>query len=229
MNTNFKNLHFPTICVDGFFENPDDVRNYALSLDYKKSEDGAWPGLRTDFLHIISPDLFYDFSRKLFSIFFNFDKEEVKWELNVKFQIIEAYSQHEYHPKNLGWIHRDTPFLYSGVVFLNPDPNPNSGTTLFQQIKELKYNDACKREFYKHGNDSKNTYEESLKNNNDCFIETISFKNVYNRLIGFDGNTPHAANTFFTNGSSRLTLVYFIQNLWCDGAPLTRFNNVKRR
>ena len=30
---------FPVLCQDNFFDNPDEIREYALSLDYKTSED----------------------------------------------------------------------------------------------------------------------------------------------------------------------------------------------
>ena len=45
----------PTSCVDDFYEDPDSIREYALSLDYKK-EKGNYPGVRTKDLSYINKD-----------------------------------------------------------------------------------------------------------------------------------------------------------------------------
>ena len=45
------NKIFPILCQDDFFDNPDEIREYALSLDYKSDENGHWPGVRTRPLH----------------------------------------------------------------------------------------------------------------------------------------------------------------------------------
>ena len=49
------NKIFPILCQDDFFDNPDEIREYALSLDYKSDENGHWPGVRTRPLHEINP------------------------------------------------------------------------------------------------------------------------------------------------------------------------------
>ena len=45
----------PTSCVDDFYEDPDSIREYALSLDYKKQK-GNYPGVRTKDLSSINKD-----------------------------------------------------------------------------------------------------------------------------------------------------------------------------
>lgn len=49
---------------------------------------------------------------------------------------------------------------------------------------------------------------------NDASKETINISNVYNRLIMYDGNPFHRANHFHTGQNERLTLVWFIKNLY---------------
>ena len=34
---------YPTVVIDDFFQNPDIIRKYALSLTYEKAVDGRWP------------------------------------------------------------------------------------------------------------------------------------------------------------------------------------------
>ena len=49
---------------------------------------------------------------------------------------------------------------------------------------------------------------------NDAGKETINISNVYNRLIMYDGNPFHRANYFSTGQTERLTLVWFLKNLY---------------
>ncbi len=46
----------PLTIVDKFFDNPDSIRKWALSLPYYTDELGRWPGARTKALHEINPD-----------------------------------------------------------------------------------------------------------------------------------------------------------------------------
>ena len=62
------NKIFPILCQDDFFDNPDEIREYALSLDYKSDENGHWPGVRTRPLHEINPKLATEVLVKVFSI-----------------------------------------------------------------------------------------------------------------------------------------------------------------
>ena len=42
-------MKFPTLCVDDFYKNPKQIRDYALSLNYNK-DLGIFPGERTKYL-----------------------------------------------------------------------------------------------------------------------------------------------------------------------------------
>ena len=39
-------MKFPITCYDNFYENPDYIREFALSLDYSP-ESGTFPGVRS--------------------------------------------------------------------------------------------------------------------------------------------------------------------------------------
>ena len=225
MNTNFKNLHFPTICVDGFFNDPDSIRNFALNSEFKYSRDGAWPGKRTDYLYNFCPDLYEKFCNKFFSVFFNSKKDMGDWRVDAMFQLVEPFSNDPDHIKNKGWIHRDKA-VYSGVVYLTPDINPDTGTSLFQAVDDSyfikNYEDEVKKSFYKDGLDVNGLYKETITNHNKMFKETVCFKNIYNRLIGWEGDTPHGVNTFFAEDLPRLTLVFFVNPVDYNITPLKR-------
>ena len=53
---------YPITCVDNFFDTPDDIKNYAKTLDYNYSKEGKWPGERSNHLHEINFN-FYKISR----------------------------------------------------------------------------------------------------------------------------------------------------------------------
>lgn len=41
------NKEFPTVCVDYFYKDPEEVRKLASTVDYEPSPDGKYPGKRT--------------------------------------------------------------------------------------------------------------------------------------------------------------------------------------
>ena len=67
-------FNFPTICVDDFYKNPDQIRQFALNLEYNNKDNatGDYPGKRTELLHLTHPNFFNTFCQKLFSIYFDF-------------------------------------------------------------------------------------------------------------------------------------------------------------
>ena len=49
---------YPNLIVDNFFEDPDSIVDLSKNLQYSSSDDGRWPGLRSNYLHRIYPRLF---------------------------------------------------------------------------------------------------------------------------------------------------------------------------
>ena len=45
-------IFFPTQSVDNFFDKPEEIVQFANSLEYKTARSGFWPGERTEELHI---------------------------------------------------------------------------------------------------------------------------------------------------------------------------------
>ena len=55
---------YPNLIVDNFFEDPDSIVDLSKNLQYSSSDDGRWPGLRSNYLHKIYPRLFDFISTK---------------------------------------------------------------------------------------------------------------------------------------------------------------------
>ena len=80
--------YYPITVVDNFYENPDLVRDYALSLNYRSSADGKWPGVRTNEIADLNPRFFKMFVDKILSLFFDLEYTIIDWEVETHFQKI---------------------------------------------------------------------------------------------------------------------------------------------
>jgi len=77
---------FPTIIVDNFFDNPDFVRDYGLSLSYSKTQKN-YPGIRTD----QTEDNFFQFAtEKMMAILYPMNYTNMVWRANQFFQKISG-------------------------------------------------------------------------------------------------------------------------------------------
>jgi hypothetical protein len=218
-------MNFPSICVDNFYPDPERVRQFAMSQKYFQSEDGKWPGKRSDLLHEINSDLFNQFSNKLFSIFYDFRHTNVSWEIESTFQLIDSLSDVEDSIKNKGWVHTDEASgVLAGVIYLSPNAKLQTGTSVYTQVDKTKLDMTnVKQKFYLNKTDE--NYDEILMKHNSGFIETIRYNNVYNRLVMWDGSQWHGVNSYYSPNEPRLTQVFFVRRLEADSnPPLKRFN-----
>jgi len=215
-------MYFPTICVDNFFNDPETVRNFALSLDYQKSSTGKWPGSRTKSLDQISHDYFQSFCEKIFLLNYDLKRyDNLQWSVETYFQLIQPL---EYGKINTGWIHKDHN-LFAGIVYLSPNIDVNCGTSIFRSKNKFSrpINIKEKNEMYLNFNqDNLDFYQNKLQENNSLFEETIRFNNIYNRLLAYDGSQYHGVNNFYNteNLEPRLTQVFFVKSLSADYFPI---------
>lgn len=221
------NLRYPSLCIENFYNDPDKIREFALKQDYYEATDGRWPGRRTNSLNHIDPDFFTKFCNKVIELFYH-NYEKIEYKCETMFQLIEPYSNDEYSDLNVGWIHCDSPKEFAGVIYLTPDANIDSGTSMFypKDPEKLGLPDLdhtlIKDLFYKRK--IENFYSDHLRYHNDHFYEVTRYQNVYNRMICFDGSLNHKANSFYSNGNTRLTQVFFIDILNDVVRPLERVN-----
>lgn len=223
---------FPVLCQDNFFDYPDEIRDYALSLDYKPSEDGRWPGKRTAALHTFNSKLNAEILLKVFSNYFDFNAGcSLNWkESYVCFQKVKPYANNTNCVENKGWIHSDTAG-FAGLIYLTPEANKESGTSLYELKKE--YKDINTQQFLEDIEELKKLYkgekynvtklDKDYKNLIKHFDKVIEVKNVYNRLISYDGGNWHSAGDFVDK--ERLTLVFFVNDIMSTPTPYQRSSN----
>jgi hypothetical protein len=214
--------NIPAICVDEFYSEPDKIREFALSQTYYPCDKGSFPGARTAGLQTLDKKFYNSFCQKLFSLFFNLEQTEVRYQVSTAFQLIQPVDLDPNSLKNLGWVHVDDDVIFAGVIFLTPDIDLNCGTSIFKLVDKSKIdNSDAKQRFYKDRTDL--NYEEKLQMHRSAYIETVRFNNVYNRLICFDAESPHGVNSYYSSTEPRLTQVFFVEKIEADVAsPIAR-------
>ena len=209
----------PLTVLDNFFDNPNAVKDYALSLEYKDDQNN-FPGKRSEPLHVINPDLFRYTSNKVLSLFFD-NYQEIYHEIYLSFQLIEE------HPGK-GWVHQD-PNIFTFIIYLHEsNPNIDCGTSLwslnsdsFSPYKnkfEKDYFNKKRKDHYNH----KKYDKEAISSFNKKFTKEISIPDKYNRFIAFSSELYHSANNYNNNLSPRLTLIGFVNNLTNCRLPIIR-------
>ena len=220
---------YPVAIIENFYENPDAVREFALSQQYVSLKDRkeykyVYPGSRTLDLVDLDKALHEKICKKLVSVFHNAENDHMRWAISTSFQsVTEEFKQ--------GVIHTDHDTIFAAVLYLTPDAPLDSGTSLFRPNKsfdaekyELALQENDKR--FKAGKIAMDTSYHSM------FDEIVRVNNVYNTLILYEGRHYHAANQFFGNNlkDSRLAQVFFVNKIDAQkysSFPLKRTQAIK--
>lgn len=185
---NSKKLRVNSIVIDNFYDNPDSVRKYALSLPFNVT--GNYPGSRT------ANYLPEHTKEKIQNIIFSHAGKVTNWfespGLTGSFQL--TYSS------DRSWIHSDQYNTWAAVCYLTPNPPVTGGTGLFRHKNTGSY--------YWNSVDNPETFDGYDKTTWDL-VDVIG--NVYNRLVIYKGNLFHSSLDYFGNtyNSARLFQVFF--------------------
>ena len=220
----------PITCIDNFYSNPDKIRDFALSLKFfSAGKKDNFPGERTKCLSVINKDFFDQSCQKLFSLFFDFTTP-VNWVVTTRFQKIYPYHKDPKNLLNTGWSHLDNDHIFAGVVYLNKNPNPNSGTMLLtpnSQFSSIQDSDISYRnKLYHNQKIDEKIYAKKIQEHNKKFDITLEVKNKYNRLICYNHNIWHRVSNFCTDEEFRLTQVFFIKELKANSFPTQRVKEI---
>lgn len=217
---------YPVTIVNDFYDNPDEIRKYALSQKYSycheiKEISYVFPGSRTKELRELSPSLYEKVCKKIVNIFHVPEHDVMRWQINTSFQIVEG----EY---GSGLIHQDQNTVFSGVLYLSPNAPLDAGTSLFKKNK--KYDEELYWKLIKE-NDQRFKNKELIDfSYHEMFDEVVRVNNIYNTLILFEGDMHHCANNFFgeTKQNSRLAQVFFVTRIDANkesSFPIRRMRN----
>jgi len=185
-------LNITTIVIDNIYENPHNVREYALAQKYMTHP--YHPGVRTN--EIVQPEM-YDYIKEVF-LSYNLDIVEIK--NHFQYNLADEWT----------WIHHDASISnaqksYAGIIYLTPNAPICGGTNTFKYIDgTMNSADA-----------------ELLKNKSNIMLDnrdltkwtTVNMSgNIFNRLIIYDSSNYHSSNEYFGNDiqDARLMQLMFI-------------------
>ena len=174
------------VVVDGFYDDPEGIREFALNQKFKVS--GNYPGTRTE--TFVGGGVREHLERIL-----GIEIDEMHWKVG------EYTGSFQYVTKDTPtWVHADTATDWSCLVYLHPDPAPNSGTSFY------KHKETGSRIF-----DDNGVAIEGDGSNYDKWTREDVISNVYNRAIIFNGDLWHAADDYFGEDleSARLFQTFF--------------------
>tara|TARA_B100001250_G_C19485188_1_gene650461 strand:- start:34 stop:684 length:651 start_codon:yes stop_codon:yes gene_type:complete len=213
---------YPVTIVDNFFDNPDEIRDLALSLNYP-DHNSSWPGRRSLRIENINRSLFHHIGNKIFSIFGKEPPET--WDITMQFQRIKPFSENKWDIKNLGWVHNDRNVLFGGIIYLNKNPDRDTGTSIYKAKRGIydhtREQYAMKTSLYSGEDINIDEYTKHFNEYNNQFVDTIKVDNFYNRLLLFGGDVQHGVRTYGTE--ERLTLAFFCHEAYEWVNPLMRY------
>lgn len=208
---------YPTLITDNFFDNPDEVRDFALQLPYSENSK-VYPGVRTPALHKIHPDFFKWSTNKIISTIFHNKASDS----GITFTAYQSFQKIAPNPhEGRGWIHSDNEFEFTAIIYMSK--HKGCGTCFYKRKfmqfpfdnPEFHNHTAIKHKYY--GDKKKYTkeYFDARDAANEGFEKTLEVDSLYNRLLIFDGSQIHGVENFFQqdNKEPRLTLITFFNDI----------------
>jgi hypothetical protein len=209
--------NYPTLIVDNFFKDPNEVRKLALSQEFLPSPDSRFAGVRTKNLYINYPKFYTLVCRKIldcYSIRF------IKFSATMHFH----WTGEEFNSEC--WVHRDNnPMVLSSIIYLNETNNSiDNGTGLYKlsNLSDWDSNTIGMRDaFSKPG-----IKDGAAALHNQSYSPILKIGNLYNRMVSYDASMPHTGEGYFgnTKDTGRLTLVTFFKEITSEDnyTPLQR-------
>ena len=221
---------YPTLIIDNFFENPDEIRNLGVRLE-KAEDSNAYPGKRTQPLSEMHTDFFHWSTNKILAAIYNHQPDD----MNITFNAYQTFQAIKPNPKEgKGWVHGDTDYEFTAIVYMSKHKNCGTsiykrkdGTFPFSRESHMP-NNKIRKEYYGGGKKYDARYFKARDENNENFEKTIEVESLYNRLLILDSFQYHGVENFYDPAmkEDRLTLITFFSNV--QGTKRLPIPNVRR-
>ena len=180
------------IVIDGFYNEPERIRNEALSMDFNIT--GNYPGNRT--VPLPEGDV-----REFLERIIGTKIDEMSWNIG------EYTGTYQFVPEGSNtWVHADRHTDWSCIVYLHPNPKENSGTSFYKhkETGSVEWDDVFAGEVVENDGDDW-----------DKWIRTDTVSNRFNRAVLFRGKMWHAADEYFgtTKEDARLFQTFFFNEV----------------
>tara|TARA_A100001515_G_scaffold141941_1_gene139756 strand:- start:2194 stop:2865 length:672 start_codon:yes stop_codon:yes gene_type:complete len=221
---------FPIISCENFFEDAQKIVNYAQTLEYFPIENNQYTGVRSDTLYNLNPNLDRYVGNRILRNFYHSNDynnyNNVNWMAELRFHKIKPLHPDQYHPKNCGWIDKDSSSLFGGLIYLDRVPEKDTGTDIYIEKNGYAWTEdedtQIKQKHYSGEEVLDEDYEKAYNRVQSQYDLSISFKNVFNRMIAYDSQAYHSTRTFGKD-QERLTLTFFFRALTGSQPPMSRF------
>lgn len=200
-----------TLTINNFLPYPNQVRSWALQQEFlnaqqftqKYNAHSDWPGSRTE--HVYELDQIYG-DNVLGAVSSIISRMTGRQGMSIK-----SYFQLTSVTDGDSWVHQDNDVDYAGILYLNPNSDPSTGTTLY------RCNDVDKWTSYMvdqvgYAKLKQINAKEDVELYEQLFTPIDIIGNMFNRLFIYKGDIYHKSNKYFgtTKDDSRLTQVFFI-------------------
>lgn len=214
-------MRVSNVCIDDFFDLPEEVIKISDSVTYDGSSYGISPGLRSEPLESKFPLLCKYVTMRVLSEYYDLSKKiEVGCNTTTHFNKI-PYSCGD------GIIHTDDNTITT-IVYLNKNPVPNSGTSVYKRKKIITDFTAqtLRIEIFK---DDKQTEEwKRLRDEyNSNYDEIMRVNGSYNSALIFNGYVPHKMDLDTEQEGERLTLIQFIYDITAPESTNEKFEIIR--
>lgn len=213
-------MNFPTICIDNFFDNFQEVLNLSTTLKYQRSPQGLYPGERTEPTHLKLNSFFQKSTCKMIAALYPTEWQALDWKATQRFQKTKG---DEF--QGPGFAHQDIYLAeVSCLIYLSAEedagtcllkakgfPNLDGMNTKIKGFKDVK---TMKEQ----------TFIQEREKHNNQFIETAYFKAIPNRCIMFDSSIYHMVKSFGDNKKDRFTLQTFIESITRKNNTLLKYH-----
>ena len=188
-------MRFNSLTIDNFYENPQEVRDFALKQEFKVR--GNYPGQRT--ISFLNEPL----KNKFREILSPFAGDIVWWggEYTGSSQYTVAADR--------SWIHADSTTDWAALIYLTPDAPLSSGTGIFRHK-------ATGWQHFDYKRENEPGYKEAAPPGSDCqdytkweMVDRIG--NVFNRCVMYRADNYHVSLDYFGKDmyDGRLFQVFF--------------------
>jgi hypothetical protein len=185
--------------VDDFYQDPMEVREFALNQIYYEGEGAVGERTRIQFLFDGLKERFEEIMQIKIA---NHTEERQGWfddGVNGRFQCCIGGVPQVFHNDDQQW---------AGLIYLTPDAPPQSGTSFYRHKQSKVYHNS---QIDWSVGENGNVYSKETFLDPTPFERQDTVGNVFNRLVIFDGKLIHSGNDYFGHNreTGRLFQIFF--------------------
>lgn len=132
--------------IENVLDNPDEIvefakkQNYLTKEEYNSHTKTFWRGSRTKAISILDDTLAHHIDNQIFTKCINKLYSDSSNRISYSFSSKISSFFHILTEKEIydsSWIHKDRECIWAGVIYLNKNPKPDSGTVVYRNGEKI--------------------------------------------------------------------------------------------